>query len=336
METIRTREATNPYDFSFGLQSAMEHFSKPNIPLPEVDYNVPLSSVYTQLTRYMIANFGSLMPLALAAHSSGPSWVPDYTQKFGYCYLLGISHELILNQPSSNQRTFADDATALLLVRGRKVNTVNKILCFMRTQTTYQRSEGELHRLNLDLMISWRAMRKKCFTQIPDNKFHHVPRERGYRAFMKIVFTKETAMSGAPYIPPANLEAYMSFLTTYRPGKLDDLFGTLTGDTHIRLSLWPITEHYVRQRFIRRRVILQTHITVTNFLASSGLSFLSTDEDIGLAAAIGDVRSGDELFAVEGLVPQLVMRKTRTNYRIVARANMPRTEDGWERWIRIE
>jgi hypothetical protein len=327
METIRTRKATNPQDISYGLYSAMERFLKPDLSLPRVDYHIPLSRVYAQFTRSLLMNFNTLIPLALAAKSLGPSWVPNYTQNFGYCYLLDILPERVPNQPPTDNWKFSDDHAGLLIVRGRRIGTVARIRHFKRTQNTYQSSDKGLHWLNLSLIIYWHNMRKKA---APDTPF---------REFMGRIFSTDIALSGAPHITPKAIEAYARCLLPYPyyAKELDELFSAFTGRFPNSGSWWLVLSRYLTQWRCRRLcTIIQTHITVTNFLASSGLSLLATEKGAGVAAAIGDVRRGDELFIVEGLIIPLVMRKTGPNYRIVARADTPYTEDGETREIHIE
>jgi hypothetical protein len=327
METVRTRKSTNPQDISYGLYSAMERFSKHGLSLPRVDYNIPLSRVYAQFTRFLLMNFNTLIPLALAGKSLGPSWVPNYTQNFGYCCLLDIMPERVRNQPLTDNWKFSDDHSGLLVVRGRQIGIVTKIRRFERTQITYQSSDNGIHWLNLSLIVYWHNMREKA---APDTSF---------RDFMGRIFSTDIALSGASYITPKAIEDYLRCLLPYPTyaKELDELFSAFTGRFPYSGCWWLVLPHYfTRRRYRRLCTVIQTHITITNFLASSGLNLLATEKGVGVAAAIGDVRSGDELFIIEGLVTPLVMRKTGPNYRIVARADMPFTEDGEKMEICIE
>jgi hypothetical protein len=81
LDTLRTRDATEPRDMSFGLHSLLERLPG-HTELPYINDKMPLSSVYFQLTRFLLHNSKSLKVLTLAAQGRcqrAPSWVPDFS-----------------------------------------------------------------------------------------------------------------------------------------------------------------------------------------------------------------------------------------------------------------
>jgi hypothetical protein len=81
LDTLRIRDATEPRDMSFGLHSLLERLPG-HTELPYINDQMPLSSVYFQLTRFLLHNSKSLKVLTLAACcrcQGAPSWVPDFS-----------------------------------------------------------------------------------------------------------------------------------------------------------------------------------------------------------------------------------------------------------------
>jgi hypothetical protein len=82
LDTLGTRDATEPRDISFGLHSILEGLPG-DTEMPKINYDLPLSSVYFQLTQFLLHDSRSLQVLNLAAryrYQRAPSWVPDYSR----------------------------------------------------------------------------------------------------------------------------------------------------------------------------------------------------------------------------------------------------------------
>jgi hypothetical protein len=81
LDTLRTRDATEPRDMSFGLNSILERLPG-HTGLPIINPKAPLLDVYLQLTLFLLHNSKSLSVLTLAARhrcQGAPSWVPDFS-----------------------------------------------------------------------------------------------------------------------------------------------------------------------------------------------------------------------------------------------------------------
>jgi hypothetical protein len=86
LDTLSTRDATEPRDMSFGVRAVLEHLFDYGS-LPDLDQNASLCHTYVQLTRCLLRRKDSLRVLELAAHmpcQDAPSWVPDYSQRAPY------------------------------------------------------------------------------------------------------------------------------------------------------------------------------------------------------------------------------------------------------------
>lgn len=85
LDTLSSRNATEPRDLSFGLHSVLEQLPG-RTGLPVISHNISLASVYLQLTKFLLHGSKSLQVLTLATRhrcQGAPSWVPDYSQTGG-------------------------------------------------------------------------------------------------------------------------------------------------------------------------------------------------------------------------------------------------------------
>jgi hypothetical protein len=55
--TITSRRATHPNDMSFGIHSILENAATPDLPHPSIDYSLPVTTIYEQLTVYLFFFF---------------------------------------------------------------------------------------------------------------------------------------------------------------------------------------------------------------------------------------------------------------------------------------
>ncbi|KAH7095870.1 heterokaryon incompatibility protein-domain-containing protein [Paraphoma chrysanthemicola] len=86
LEILCTRNATEPRDMSFGLDSILRR-NAANSDSLVVNYSLSQAEVYSQLTRHFLQETNSFGVLEMAAqrHCPGaPSWIPDYSQKLEY------------------------------------------------------------------------------------------------------------------------------------------------------------------------------------------------------------------------------------------------------------
>ncbi len=78
-----TRQATNPLDMAFGMQSTIEKLL--NLTTSPPDYKKPKLDVYRDMTVHLLEAMPSLQPLISAALHNfwvGPSWIPDWSKDF--------------------------------------------------------------------------------------------------------------------------------------------------------------------------------------------------------------------------------------------------------------
>lgn len=81
VDTILSRNATNPKDKAFGLHNVLQNLLKDPIPLP--DYSKTTGQIYKELSIHLIKATGLLhllLPAAINSFSGQPSWVPDWSQ----------------------------------------------------------------------------------------------------------------------------------------------------------------------------------------------------------------------------------------------------------------
>jgi hypothetical protein len=82
LETLRTRNATEPRDMSFALHSILTRLPG-HTELPMINYKIPFPRVHLPLTRLLLHSSKSLQVLTLAARhrcKGAPSWVLDYSR----------------------------------------------------------------------------------------------------------------------------------------------------------------------------------------------------------------------------------------------------------------
>jgi hypothetical protein len=82
LETLATRQSTDPRDMSFSLHAVLRYLSETNLDVHAVDYGDSLGTVYYNLTVHLMQQSQGLQHLSLAGHKRGfdaPSWIPDYS-----------------------------------------------------------------------------------------------------------------------------------------------------------------------------------------------------------------------------------------------------------------
>jgi hypothetical protein len=144
IESLCTRKATDPRDMFFGIHSILEKLG-PSKKLPPVDYSLPCAQIYTNLTRYLLSEGNSLLPLALAAQKrcdGAPSWVPDYSQDLSILVhdgpqLPGRPKAVDLAYGFLPYRRFHPSNASILIVKGVMFDVVTEVL---RSSDTFKTS----------------------------------------------------------------------------------------------------------------------------------------------------------------------------------------------------
>jgi hypothetical protein len=323
LSAISTRKATEAKDISFGLHSVLKQLSTPGLPIPKVNYALSQNEVYKELTVYLLMASETLRPVEVATDKPGqisPSWVPDYSLCVRPVVLLDhqpeevVNHGLIASDPFWS---FDKSDGNSLLVNGMKGFKVLDIFAFQNTSDEYESSEEEIHRNNLRTMVKWRRAYHESFAERSPWRFDR---------FIREIFSQD--MSGsAPHISPDKLEAYTHFVSTCSSETLNTQFPRLIGQSRMKRSFQPeysdplaLVEDwysYISRQFVSQREILQTHITISNYLAHSKLLILQTS--CGLTTSLGDARVGDEIISIHGLDAPTLMRESEGIYRIIGR-----------------
>jgi hypothetical protein len=135
VESLCTRNATDPKDMSFGIHSILEKLGSSE-KLSPVDYSLPCAQIYTNLTQYLLFEGDSLLPLGLAARKrceGAPSWVPDYSQVFSIFSILEHDNLQLRSRSRDNKAYFPyrrlhPNNASILIVKGYMFAIVTQVL----------------------------------------------------------------------------------------------------------------------------------------------------------------------------------------------------------------
>jgi hypothetical protein len=122
LESLSTRNATDPRDMSFGIYSILERVIR-HQNLPSLNHEIPLYQSYHQLTRCLLEDMTSLKLLIMAAQMPcmrGPSWVPNYSQKLQY----DIPLHFDATPKSKAYYSYHPSKDGVLVVKGMIIGTV--------------------------------------------------------------------------------------------------------------------------------------------------------------------------------------------------------------------
>jgi hypothetical protein len=161
--TITSRRATHPKDMSFGIHSILANAATPDLPHPSIDYSLPVTTIYEQLTVYLIRKSKTLDVLQLAARQSAlrllPTWIPDYSRGLSlykshprdHCWTSWSTWQ----SSESHFKIGSSNGFTILTVKGYVTGRITETARFCKTSTVYETIENDAHAWNLALMMQW-------------------------------------------------------------------------------------------------------------------------------------------------------------------------------------
>ena len=292
VETLSTRQATNPRDMSFGLYPVLERCRQEETPLELIpNYGEPVDVVYRNLTVYVLEQTKSLEFLPLAATMSypgAPSWVPDYSRSLSLRTIYSQRMYDMMKVSTPFWKVSSCDNT-VLVVKGVSVDTISATSTFCCTSTACNTAEEHLHLRNIELFKRWRY---------------------DLSSFVSEAVLRETLKLIIPSVAAAKIPAYVSKLSIALITGLLRPRGQRSTET-FALATKRILEDLTTSN------LLPIFIGVTNALAQQNATLL--DFATGWTGyCLGKVDKSDRVDLVSGVYHPLIMRNCGRNSRLVS------------------
>lgn len=345
VDVICSRKASEPKDKAFATHTVLQKLLRE--PLPQPTYELPLAQIYQTLSLDLLGATGSMKAIlagSLCTYQNCPSWTADWSAEFLSYWLRPL-----LAYQNSKDAAFGSVAfcqlecnqRGILLVRGRKICTVQSCFAFRSTTHVFRDEEKENHVHNLDLM------RQVCRAGSPE--------------MQDLICSPGNHVSFPNDIDHLYLRAYWMLCRKFSWWGAAIMLDFLVGSAKIASVWWDTIVAFVIFRRLRFRrtpcsELLRAHIAICNSMSSTKRHLFLTHDmasrcsdpfhasnpklcqrrarplwyrllrrhkrygvrDWGVCT--NDVQPGDEVILVAGLSMPLVVRRDGIYYRLVSPA----------------
>jgi hypothetical protein len=335
VDGLCNRKSKEKKDKAIGVQAVLQRLSK--TALPPICNGQSLEDIYKQLCINLMEVTGSiqfLLPASLDRFPGHPSWVPNWSADFDSFWLKStlFRNNSVTATPGSRVYWKLDSPkNNILTVRGRQICTVAKCLKLYETFDTYDSSQRDLHRKNLQTTLQFQPI---------------------FRKWDKTISSILEQMRGfdlQPRISKRQIQTWKRFMREMQYQDPDKLLSVL----EIRYST--LASSFASSS----STVLHTQISICNCLAKTGRTIFATNhlhvenspadrfnmmfEDIRKREGESDwkprtigvgsrnVRAGDYVVLIAGVSSPLIIRRDRVSTRIVSPAVVQGVMEG-ETW----
>jgi hypothetical protein len=319
LETLATRQSTDPRDMSFNLHAVLRYLSETNLDVHAVDYGDSLGTVYYNLTVHLMQQSRGLQHLSFAGHKRGfdaPSWIPDYSHPFR---VHGIgTYPIEINEVTAvgaHFWRFHPDDDKVLVVKGLVFDQIETISEFQRTRATYEHTDEKTHVKNLELFLKWGSSFDDGVSSWPGRS-------------LKFGFLQDVLSTASiPPIDPLDIRSYLRLLRRALSNmpKSHRRLGDQTAKLKIMAeSLW---SRILTGQSPKHTSLLSTHIKVMiTFAEINTRVFESADGCTG--SCFGIAERGDRLYWISGKGYPLIMRPNDSGVQLISMAYISREGTG--------
>jgi hypothetical protein len=314
VDTILSRNATNPKDKSFGLHNILQNLLKYTIPPP--DYSISIGQIYKELSVHLIKATGLLhllLPAALNSFPDQPSWVPDWSKSPPKGWR---DSRLYSQSPKDSVCGWSAENSNALTVQARQLGIVCSCYKFRSTEDSYNQSERIIHLGNLEALVGFIG----TFNS----------------SRLAYTFLQQALHNTGNFrIPGTYLREFVRFTYKLHGNTLSRIFHGLLDDSNRdkwrillpRRQIWPLTISAFVLPTWETFDFLHTHIRLCNYLAINKLSLVrvKTGEscyDVGVCTS--NAEACDKVIYVSGGCSLFLVRGDASSARLVSPARMLR------------